>query len=295
MAFRTVQAIYMPCSPSLVAGYVLSVTPVTSEPSAERPAGATSVTTSRIIDRPEEEPLFLPHALTADNLQSCAPGIARIEERLREAQLAESLDKLRVHLHVKARLVTFKNRQVRHQGPNTRARRLIDLNQEKISATTARYRAARVAKFALAQAGPWELTWRILQPTDIRTMLAEDDPINIRPNSEEGSSADRLLSEGRRQTSWIWMAGGVETEDGAISDDLQDGEFYQYNRDVFSHSSVSAVRVEYLKARARVQRSAEQVALLVEEKRRVLHTLEYEARRWDERVDSRTDNNSQAA
>ena len=134
IAFRAVQAIYVPCVPSLAAAHALSVAPAASTPSGQRPAAAASTTSSRIIDRPEDEPLFLPHSLTAEQLQNSAPGLARIEERLREAQLDESLDRLRLHLHVKARLVTFKNRQVRHQGPNTRARRLIDANQEKINA-----------------------------------------------------------------------------------------------------------------------------------------------------------------
>ena len=47
--------------------------------------------------------------------------------------------------------------------------------------------------------------------------------------------------------------------------------------------SVLAMRVEYLRARARVQRYREQIAILKEEKRRVLVSLEYEAEIWDSR------------
>ena len=43
------------------------------------------------------------------------------------------------------------------------------------------------------------------------------------------------------------------------------------------------MRVEYLKARARATRYTEQLVLLVEEKRRVLATLDYEANIWKER------------
>ena len=224
-AFRAVQAIYMPCAPSRMASYTLSMAPVAAAPSVPRPPAAESATATRIVDRPEDEPLFLPHQLTPTELQACAPGLARIEERLRDAQLDESLDKLRVQLHIKARTITYKNRHLRHQTANTRARRLLAINQERTVSIAEKYRAARVAKLVLAPGGTWQQVWRILQPSDIRTMLAEDDPVNLRPNEAE-SSDNRLLSEGRRTTSWIWMAADRETEDSnpAIQRDMQEGE-----------------------------------------------------------------------
>lgn len=80
----------------------------------------------------EDKKLFLPHALTPDQRAGCAVGLASLEERMRDAQLHECLDRLRVHLHIKARLVTFKNRNVRAQGPNTRARGQINTNEQKV-------------------------------------------------------------------------------------------------------------------------------------------------------------------
>ena len=100
------------------------------------------------MDRPESQPLFLPHSLTQEDRDACTGDLGQIEERLRDAQLLASLDQLRVHLHIKSRLVTYKNRHVRHQVPNTRARRRIEVNEGKIIALAEKYRAARKAKQA---------------------------------------------------------------------------------------------------------------------------------------------------
>lgn len=185
----------MPCVPQLLARFLQGL----PGPSA---------------DLPEDQPLFLPHELTFEDLEQCTPGLAEIEERLRDAQLFAMLDKLRVQLHVKTRLITFKNRNVRHQGPTTRARRRIDVNEGKILAIAEKYRAAYAAKLVLAGPGLWQKEWRELARSDVRTMLAADDPTN--GGREE-------TSEGRRTTSWIWMAADRE-ENGRMQSGIQDGE-----------------------------------------------------------------------
>lgn len=198
---RVVQAIYMPCVPQLLAKHSQGL----------RPAPANDVT-----DLPEDQPLFFPHQVNIEDLEHCTSGIAEIEERLRDAQLHSSLDALRIALHVKTRLITFKNRNVRHQGPNTRARRKIDVNEAKIVAHAEKYRKARSAKFALSGPGQWEMEWRELGRTDVRTMLSADDPVNS--NSGE-------QSEGRRTTSWIWMAADMNAVDDSVQSGMQDGTF----------------------------------------------------------------------
>ena len=140
-------------------------------------------------------------------------------ERLRDAQLSDSLDKLRVHLHIKSRLLAGKKRNARHQGANTRARRRIDVNEDKIVHLAEKYRAARQAKLVLTGPGEWERTWQVLKREDVRTLQAEDDPINV--TAEEGL---RMLSEGRRTTSWIWMSSDGEEVDGTIQAGMQAGE-----------------------------------------------------------------------
>lgn len=52
---------------------------------------------------------------------------------------------------------------------------------------------------------------------------------------------------------------------------------------MFIKGSFVAVRVEYLKARARRIRYQEQIQLIIEEKRRVLESLKHDALVWDKR------------
>ena len=102
-------------------------------------------------------------------------------------------------------MMDYKKHNVRHQKANTRARRQLDVNDEKITTVAEKYRAARAAKLRLIGKGLWEKVWRELADTDVRTMLAEEDPVNLAQIRR-----DRLgvLSEGRRTTSWIWMSVG---------------------------------------------------------------------------------------
>lgn len=166
-------------------------------------------------DRPEDQPLFLPSTLTVPQFTGCtnASGLKDLEKRLREGQLRSSLDKLRVHLHIKTRLMAFKGRNVRHQGPTTRARKKINSNEAKIIAYAEKYRAARRAMVALVGPGDWESEWRVLDRRDVRC-LKDDDPETALPTSE-----------GHRQLSWIWRAAGQRDEDGDIGN-MGEGELH---------------------------------------------------------------------
>ena len=210
---RAVQAIYMPCVPLLLARHLRAAA------DAARTNTAAAANPAAMADLPKNQSLYFPHALSPEDRKVCVDGLTQIEERLRDAQLFDSLDRIRVHLHIRSRLVTSKKRNVRHQGANTRARRRIDVNDGKIGALADKYRAARVAKLALAGPGPWEKEWRTLARADVRTMQAEDDPINM--TVEEGL---QFIREGRRTTSWIWMASDKDEIDDALQSGMQDGE-----------------------------------------------------------------------
>lgn len=160
------------------------------------------------LDLPEDQPLFLPHSLSMDDLDTCHAGLAEIEgrlrdEQMRDEQMREALDKVRIHLHIKSRIVTFKNRNVRHQELSKAAREKIDKNDDKIKAFVEKYRAACHAKVALGIPGDWERVWKPLHDNDVRC-LQEADPLRAGE------------TEGRRVVSWIWMAadklGGRETD-----------------------------------------------------------------------------------
>ena len=150
----------MPPVPALVAAYEAKLAS-----SRSRPAGQDAAD-----DFPEQQPLFLPHSLDIEQLDSCAPGLADMESRLRDAQLRASLDALRVHLHIKSGQLKSKTKNVRKQRENTRARGKIDLNEQKVIAAAEKYRAAWRAKKALCGMGPWAQEWRELKHSDVRCL-----------------------------------------------------------------------------------------------------------------------------
>lgn len=83
-------------------------------------------------------PLFLPSAVCAT--LSCYPTLLDSEYRLRVAQAHDILNNLRRHLRLRSHLYNFKDRFVRGQRPNTRARSVINTCQDKIDADVAAYR-----------------------------------------------------------------------------------------------------------------------------------------------------------
>ncbi|KAF7799366.1 hypothetical protein EIP86_010598 [Pleurotus ostreatoroseus] len=260
-AVRDVQAIYMPCVPQLVAKYHLqrrAPNVTSSHTGTLRTAGSitrsqTAVTSADTLELTEHQPLFLPHSLALEELDACHPGLAELEERLREGQMCSSLDKVRIHLHIKSRLVTFKGRNVRHQQANTRARSKIMANEMKIISFADKYRAAWNARTSLNPVGEWTKRWRQLRREDVRCMQ-EDDPSN------------KGASESRRQVSWIWQSADSGNSEGGGGTGM-----------------VDALRVEYLRTRARARRAQEEVCLVTEEQRRILVSLEASALTWDRR------------
>jgi hypothetical protein len=158
--------------------------------------------------KPHLIPLWLPSQI--NGRVSVDTSLVNIEWKLRHAQAYESLDSLRHFLQFRAYLYKFKDRFVRGQGANTRARNAINGVQAKIDAAAAEYRVAYGALLLLSSqvfdiAG-WKNELLVLKDEDIRDL------------SE--AKADRLgktQSEGRRTISWIWKA--------VPADDLENDEF----------------------------------------------------------------------
>ncbi|KAJ6479771.1 hypothetical protein C8R45DRAFT_1101216 [Mycena sanguinolenta] len=132
-------------------------------------------------DGPEEEPpenvpLFLPSALPA-HLRKQEPlrSLAVIENDLCDAQLASALASLRVQLHVKDRLFTYKALQARNQGANTRAREIVNRNETKIRLHSEKYQMAWEAKRRLEGGDAAKVGWRVLRAEDIRGMEEPED------------------------------------------------------------------------------------------------------------------------
>lgn len=154
--------------------------------------------------------LGLPSQFSEAELSQCTPMLAEMEDRLREGQLRDSLDKLRVQLHVQSRMLSFKKRNVRHQQPNTRAQKQLASNQSKVIQHAEKYQAAYSAKLSLSGRGEWQEKWRVLNKEHVRPLSTTD----IADNPVEGPS------HGRRAVSWIWMSAdsdGSGEEAGTLS------------------------------------------------------------------------------
>ncbi|KAJ3713060.1 hypothetical protein C8R42DRAFT_593680 [Lentinula raphanica] len=199
---------------------------------------------------------MLPSTLpVSERISGCRSGLALIEEQLREAQLRASLNSLQNHLHMKFRLLTYRKTNVKAQGMITKSQALLKRNQRQIDSDAKKYRAAWRAMESLR--GEGKSGWKRLSHKDVR-MMGNDD------SSALGMERKRV-GEGYRETSWIWREGGTgELIDQAILDEF--------------------VRVEWCKTHARAMRWKEEVCLLVEEKRRVLVTLEHNAKEWEGRA-----------
>lgn len=221
----------------------------------------------------ENVPLCLPSDLTPEQRRNgCREGLAKIENQLRDAQCRGSLDRLRNQLHIKSRLLTYKGGNVRHQGPNTRSRGLINRNEAKIRLHSEKYQAAWEARKKLAGGDEGLVGWRRLLMKDIRCMEEQEDVNreNAKREKQRKKKGAAGPGEGRREISWIWL--------GSDSVSLHEG-----------------LCVEWAKAWARVRCWSEEVLLLEEEQRRVPISLQHRAVIWRQRQGERTVNDAALA
>lgn len=190
---------------------------------------------------------------------ACTQGLVDLESRLREAQCRDALQDIRNKLHTLHHLYQFKKGNVRHQGPNTRARSELDQHAQKRDRAVAKYRRARSAKLALDGPGEWELVLRELRDEDIRGITPGEDEVNMKPSKKrKRNTAVSGPGEGHRKISWIWNASDAAG----------------------NASHVESLRIEWLKARARSMRWQEETKLLPEEMRRSLVSLQVEEDGW---------------
>ncbi|GJE99776.1 CxC2 domain-containing protein [Phanerochaete sordida] len=272
---REIQAIYMPLVAQLVAAELPSIAATLKRKADARRkrAGTSTESTETPVDDhpsasvpPEHIPLFLPSDFPSDHARSLTPRLREMESELREGQMRNALDKLRVHLHIKTRLASFKARQVRHQKENMKAREQLETNDMKIKSFKEKYRAARAAKLCLDGPGRWEEEWRPLADNDVRG-LRDFDPLLTAENEE--LPRRQVVTEGGRRISWIWIGVGRQDESGEA------GTLGGMNE---------ALRGEWLRARARPLRYREEIVLVNEEQRRTVVTLEVDAAEWDRRA-----------
>ncbi|KAJ7604018.1 hypothetical protein FB45DRAFT_881028 [Roridomyces roridus] len=237
----------------------------------------------------ENEPLFLPSALSAEQRQQePLNSLAVIEDSLRDAQCSTALDDLRRYLHVKSRVLTYKRHQARHQGANTRARAIVEQNEAKIRLHSEKYQDAWEAKRRLAGGDPARVGWSVLRAQDIRCMGDEEQSPKERekkrrqterrerqedvlrelgelaPLTGEEQLERAMRGENVREISWIWTGTGTTGEP-----DMD-----------------NALRIEWSKAYARCRRWDEEIKLLREEQRRLPISLNHRADEWEARARS---------
>lgn len=147
--------------------------------------------------KPHEYPLWLPSQIK--DKVNVPDLLRRMEWNLRHAQAHEALQELRHQLQVRAYLFKFKDRFVRGQGANTRARNAISAVEARMNAAAEEYSDAYDALRSLEPI-LLEFQWR----EELQPLMHED----IRDLSE----AKNGESEGRKTISWIWRTTRVSTE-----------------------------------------------------------------------------------
>ncbi|KAJ7615070.1 hypothetical protein DFH06DRAFT_1146131 [Mycena polygramma] len=235
---------------------------------------------------PENEPLFLPSALSPEAWEAgCTNGLLEMELLLRDAQCRTSL----------ARYLNYKKLHARHQGTTTRARSIVHRNESKIRLHSEKYQAAWDALLANAGGDESKVGWKKLRKEDIRCMEdaedlkkkeakrqrarekmkrkyqellshGEEPELMEEDNNEEddgGGDASREQGrESRREVSWIWTAARSSGTDAGFED---------------------ALCIEWVKAYARSRRWTEEVKHLQAEFRRIPLSLEFVATLWEAR------------
>lgn len=213
-------------------------------------------------------PLLPPTALVGLGY-NVSPTLLQMEIRFREAQLLSSLHDLRNHLFVKSRLLTQKNLHARHQGPATRARGLLEKNDQKILQYAEKYWAARMALKEGYGNQESLVLFRKLADSDIRCLSDDESTAGARIQSLLGKGhviPTPITTGGSATISWIWM--GVDTS----------------NTETLGVAITEAIRVEFCKAWARERRWNEEKQLVQEEMRRTLVMFRWEAEKWEKAV-----------
>ncbi|KAL1658134.1 hypothetical protein GGF50DRAFT_67861 [Schizophyllum commune] len=240
----------------------------------------------KVIDDVENMRLFMPSELSTSVREAvCAPGVAATETAFRKAEAEECLEDLRRALHVRTTTDQFRQANMRFIGAATRARAAFDKIAKRVHILKIRYRFARNCLVCLLGHGDWELRLRVLQDQDVRAlneraMTAEEEAERERRRAlgetidwtaEDGVILAGVVNagEGTRRLSWIWY-----TDPGQAA--VTEGHLNE------------ALRVEFLKSKARRDRDREEIELLLEEMRRVQASLDHDAEEWEQRALART-------
>jgi len=208
-------------------------------------------------EKAESIKLWLPSQLeSADEWAAlCVPRVVNSEKELRFGQLQDFLDDLRRARRVRRGLVMFHKVQLAGEGQKvqTKSRSAMQTVEDRINKSARRYRVARAALLQLDPGGDWESVYLPLTEAD---------------NQGPGKEPEEVgASDGQYTPSWIWCS--ITT---AVSPDEVDED----------------MRVEWAQCMARADHWEEEVILLQEEMRRVVHFLEWRSQDWLSKADARS-------
>ena len=152
-----------------------------------------------VVELAENVPLMLPSSLSEDERATgCTPQLIAIEQQIREAQCRSSLERLCTQLHIKSWLRIYKEHNVRYQGPNTHARRLLDRNDIKIGLQRDKYRAARQALIHLPDGDEAAKHWHKLEDRDLRCMEEKDMTLQEKEKEERRLEREKKTKKNQR-------------------------------------------------------------------------------------------------
>ncbi|KAK7022747.1 hypothetical protein VNI00_016981 [Paramarasmius palmivorus] len=201
--------------------------------------------------QPETTKLWLSSDIPKEKHEAVSVrGLDKVEAKLQQARCYDALNALRHTLRIKARLMQFKNTNVRGQRESECSRAIINRVYMKARHFASHYRIAHKAYLALVGTGDWEKTLRVLEDGDVRSYkdpalvkkgpgrkgtAENDDEEEISSHMDQGGieliAPDRNewahrtvhgTGETRKQHSWIWTAGGsINVGDGAEGEDNQ--------------------------------------------------------------------------
>ena len=160
-------------------------------------------------EKPETTQLCLPSNMPSSLWATgCLPGLVDKERRLRLAQADDALAEIRRQLRIAATIRDYKKSIGPSQKLGLKTRSLLNRFHDKTLRCARRYSAAYEALKALDPNGQWTTRLQHLDHTrDIRG-----------PHRDEDDE-----SEGRREMSWIWLAGradGRPSSDAITADEI---------------------------------------------------------------------------
>ncbi|KAF7322694.1 hypothetical protein HMN09_00048200 [Mycena chlorophos] len=232
--------------------------------------------------------------------EAVAMASSKSKPRSAKAQCREALSRIRIHLHIKSRLMVYKVANARHQGANTRSRALVTRNESKIMLYAEKYQRAWGALVALL--GNIPSGFPALLRTDIRCMNDGDVVVEAAHASKQRAQAERraleqaaairsgkrlVTSKGKDKEGSGAKNGEAETQEGT-----REGESKKTMSWIWQTTGVGgteaelmdALRIEWCKSFARTRRWGEEERILQEEWRRYPISLRYEAACWTKRL-----------